>query len=155
MVIRLAKFCPNCGKEVKENSKFCENCGEALNTTKTTTETSTEQTTQTSQPKAEKVNEVAQIKEEPVTTSGAGIVYKKNVIVSVILCILPALGQFYNGQVLKGIVFMIVLTICQLINMTLYWIVFLIMVIDAFLSARAINQHNGNYFYNENLKGGA
>ena len=40
----MAKFCSNCGKEIKENDKFCEKCGEkvgASTTKKTETKTET------------------------------------------------------------------------------------------------------------------
>lgn len=30
IVMKLPKFCPNCGKEINETAQFCEHCGNHL-----------------------------------------------------------------------------------------------------------------------------
>ena len=30
MVMKLPKFCPNCGKEINETAQFCEHCGNII-----------------------------------------------------------------------------------------------------------------------------
>jgi TM2 domain-containing membrane protein YozV len=72
----MAKFCPDCGKSVEnESSKFCNNCGASLNS-------SIEQ--------KEAIQKVPEEK-DPI---GA-------LICSIII---PGLGQVYNGEFGKGIV---------------------------------------------------
>lgn len=68
------------------------------------------------------------------------------------------LGQIYNGQILKGIIFFIIISLIfgtlgniGLIPDSIYWILLLLTAIEAAYSAKYINDNNGNYFYNENL----
>lgn len=141
MVMKLPKFCPNCGKEINETAQFCEHCGNII-----------------SQKNAAQSQNADSTVENNISTS-TGIVYHKNIFVAFILSlIVVGLGQIYNGQILKGIIFFIIISLIfgtlgniGLIPDFIYWILLLLTAIEAAYSAKYINDNNGNYFYNENL----
>jgi TM2 domain-containing membrane protein YozV len=92
-------------------------------------------------------------------SSNSEITYHKGVWRSTIASLIfPGLGQFINGQILKGIVFIVltflftVLSNYVLILSIFYFAFHIYAMYDAYKSAKYINEHNGNYFYNENLK---
>ncbi|MDR2967860.1 MAG: hypothetical protein LBU74_07945 [Methanobacteriaceae archaeon] len=83
--------------------------------------------------------------------------YSKNPAIAFFLSLLfLSLGQFYNGQILKGIIF--VLAIFVLFNIIypfgsiLGFLIIIYSAIDAYLNAKAITKNNGNYFYNTNQR---
>jgi len=111
-------MCHNCGKETPEG-KFCEHCGAVLHATQT----------------------------YPQPPQGTVPARKKNaalaVIVSFILC---GVGQIYNGQILKGVILLVVITISYLIAMgggEVFWILYLVIwlygMYDAYTTAVKIN----------------
>lgn len=90
----MPKFCPNCGKEINETAQFCEHCGNII-----------------SQNNAAQSQNADSTVENNISTS-TGIVYHKNIFVAFILSlIVVGLGQIYNGQILKGIIFFIIISL--------------------------------------------
>ena len=134
----MAKYCPECGSEVKETEKFCQECGNDLNSENEIT--NNEKSSNNKNPEKE-------------------ITYHKGIWRSTIASLIfPGLGQFINGQILKGIVFIILTFILNVLGnysllLSIFYFAFWFYAIyDAYKSAKYINEHNGNYFYNENLK---
>ncbi len=136
------RYCKYCGEPIKkEDALFCEKCGKRL--------------------VEREVNEYVPEKNDDQ------IIYHKNKYLTGILSLYPGLGQLYNGQVLKGIIFFIITVILvnleysQLIGQNIQGMFSLIYLIfhvyniyDAYNNASNINRDNGNYFYHENLKNG-
>ncbi|KZX10151.1 zinc ribbon domain-containing protein [Methanobrevibacter curvatus] len=134
------RYCQYCGEPIKnENTLFCEKCGKKL---------------------VER-----EVKEYVPEKSDDQIVYHKNKYLATILSLYPGLGQLHNGQILKGLVFIVISLILvnlqysqligQSIQDTFSWLSFIFRVYnmyDAYKTASDINRDNGNYFYNENLK---
>ncbi len=91
------------------------------------------------------------------------IKYEKKILIAVLLSLI-GWGQYYNGQILKAIIFTFIFGIANailnieddsffLFIIALIFLIFAIYTIyDAYHNAKFINEHNGNYFYNENLK---
>lgn len=78
MVMKLPKFCPNCGKEINETAQFCEHCGNII-----------------SQNNAAQSQNADSTVENNISTS-TGIVYHKNIFVAFILSlIVVGLGQIF------------------------------------------------------------
>ncbi|WP_409201036.1 hypothetical protein [Methanobrevibacter sp. DSM 116169] len=97
--------------------------------------------------KIDKQYEIDKEKRGPLVT------YKKSIGVSLLLTILiPPFGQFYNGQILKGILFMLISFILGLISGIFSLIFWIFMMYDAYKNSKLINKNNGNYFFNENIK---
>jgi TM2 domain-containing membrane protein YozV len=131
------KYCQYCGKPIKiKESSFCENCGMNLS-----------------------------INSENHIVSGENMIeYHKNPYLATLLSIFPGIGQMYNGQVFKGILIKIIWQILIIIsglslNITgiaimiiTYLMVWIYNLMDAYRDAKEVNENNGNYFYNENLK---
>ncbi|KZX16817.1 TM2 domain protein [Methanobrevibacter cuticularis] len=88
-----------------------------------------------------------------INTSHARYVnYYKNPKLALVLSLfLVCLGQFYNGQILKGVLFMILTLFLSDINGLLGVLALLYSAYDAYENAKKINENNGNYFYDENL----
>lgn len=111
-------ICHNCGKETPDG-KFCESCGAPL------------QVTQTFQQPPHGVSQAK--KKNPALA----------LIASFILC---GVGQMYNGQILKGVIMLVVLFIAYLIAISgdealwvLYIILWLFGMYDAYTTAVKIN----------------
>ncbi|KZX17298.1 TM2 domain-containing protein [Methanobrevibacter filiformis] len=75
--------------------------------------------------------------------------HKKPVLAALFSFFFSTFGQFYNGQILKGILFDVITVILTLIFIPLGLIFKIYTIYDAYKSAKYINQHNGNYFFNE------
>lgn len=77
---------------------------------------------------------------------------KKNPGVAVLLSFfIPGLGQIYNGQIMKGIVFIILASIfgfltVVLIGYILYPLFWIYNLYDAYNTAREINEKQGSYY---------
>ncbi|MDR0911334.1 MAG: hypothetical protein LBM96_01870 [Methanobrevibacter sp.] len=90
--------------------------------------------------------------------------YHKNVAIATLLSFfIVGLGQMYNGQILKGaifftiyymVIFNLMFIVLQQLWLTLiiFLLIWIYNIYDAYKNAKNINTHNGNYFYNENLK---
>lgn len=125
-------FCSNCGKEVKnKKSNYCLYCGHELNAMK------------------EKIAEEKNINNDKnMSQNNAVMRYGKNPAVAAILTLfLFCLGQFYNGQILKGVIFVIILIILVYINIGLALLFLIYATYDAYKNAKYIKENNGNYFY--------
>ncbi|RBQ24315.1 hypothetical protein ALNOE001_02290 [Candidatus Methanobinarius endosymbioticus] len=82
-------------------------------------------------------------------------IYNKNPFITAVLSFfLLCLGQFYHGQILKGILFMLIAIVLRYVNGIIGFLFILYAIYDAYKNAKQINQNNGNYFHDENLKNG-
>lgn len=93
------------------------------------------------------------------------IKYEKNVWIAFFLSLM-GWGQYYNGQILKAVIFAFIFamfnTILSIEHESLiidiiaisFLIFYIYTIIDAYHNAKFINEYNGNYFYNENPKKG-
>jgi len=114
-------ICPNCGKNTPEG-KFCEQCGASVQTTQTF------QQPVAQQPVAQQPSQgTKQDKKNPILA----------LILSLIIC---GVGQMYNGQLLKGVIMLVVTIIMAIATL---WPISLIIVIysmyDAYTTAQKIN----------------
>ncbi|MBZ9570574.1 zinc-ribbon domain-containing protein [Methanobrevibacter sp. TMH8] len=125
-------FCSKCGKQIKnKQSKYCPSCGHELNIAKETLS------------KKENTNN------KDMSQNIKVVKYEKNPALAAILTFfLFCLGQFYNGQILKGIVFVLLLIILWYINIFLGLLFLIYAAYDAYKNAKYIKENNGNYFYN-------
>jgi TM2 domain-containing membrane protein YozV/ribosomal protein L37E len=129
-------FCSKCGIKIKNReNKFCSYCGNELNISK------------------EKVAEEKNINDDKDMYQNNVVVrYDKNPSVAAILTFfLFCLGQFYNGQILKGIIFVVILIILIYINIILALLFLIYATYDAYKNAKYIKKNHGNYFYNEGI----
>ncbi len=111
---RKMKFCVNCGAEIDAKAEICPKCG-------------------------------VRVAQPPAPTSQPAGVQKKNEgIAAVASFLFVGLGQIYNGQIGKGILFFIlgivfVLLSFVLIGIPLYIILWIYNIYDAYNTARQIN----------------
>ncbi|MCL2114708.1 MAG: zinc-ribbon domain-containing protein [Methanobrevibacter sp.] len=82
-------------------------------------------------------------------------VYSKKPVIALLLSLFfGSLGQFYNGQILKGIIFLLVIfalfNIFYPFGLILSFLMVIYSAIDAYRNAKAITDNNGNYFYTTN-----
>jgi TM2 domain-containing membrane protein YozV len=90
-------FCPNCGAQNADTAKFCEKCGTAL----------------TAAPPPPPPGDTRVRGVEPTVSHSGQVVAGKNPALALVLSlVLPglAIGQFYNGDIKKGAL-MVVLAI--------------------------------------------
>jgi TM2 domain-containing membrane protein YozV len=110
------KFCFNCGQEIDANAEICPKCGVRV-----------------SPPPP------------PTNASPAITVERKSAGLAAVLSFLfVGLGQIYNGQIGKGILFIIVgviavLTMLILIGFIIYPLFWIYNIYDAYSTANAIN----------------
>lgn len=127
----MSKYCTKCGKSVNGNNKFCNNCGNRLGFNTAS------------------VNNSVNVNERFIDD-------KNPWLAALLSFFLLGFGQFYNGQVLKGIIFVLILfllvalaNIEQLIFLpVLFLLFFLYIVYDAYNSAKKINA-NDYYLYSK------
>ena len=151
------EFCFNCGTPLDENSKFCKNCGAPISKSGKieNEENKNNENQETEQIVNKKENLQEEASELNITPSNDNFnvenkvrIYHKNVGVAVVLSLfLACLGQFYNGQILKGIIFLIIWTILYYISPILVLLFIIYACYDAYINAKKINENNGNYFY--------
>lgn len=146
----MTKYCTECGEELKDSSKFCENCGvKTFNDAPITNEIE-EDIYEIEKKEDKKIDERYNIEKAKIDSE---ITYEKSIGISVVLALVfPPLGQFYNGQILKGIIFLFINLLLGLISWALSLIFWIYMIYDAYKTTKEINQNNGNYFFNENIK---
>jgi TM2 domain-containing membrane protein YozV len=123
-VLKMA-FCENCGTQLGENATYCENCGAKVGNADPSIATSTSGD-QGSTP----------VQMDQKTDS----VQKKNPLIALILSlIITGVGQIYNGQVIKGVILLVVFFIVFVIFWPLALIVWLFGMYDAYTTAGKIN----------------
>lgn len=124
-------FCPNCGKEVQPGASFCPSCGKPISN-------------QSNPIGAAPVQQpiIQPQLQPPLQTIG---VQKKNEGLAAVLSFLfTGLGQIYNGQIAKGIIFVVVGIVFAglifvLIGIILYPIFWIYNIYDAYATAKKIN----------------
>lgn len=90
--------------------------------------------------------------EKNIPNSNQDIKYHKNISIAILLSIfIVGAGQMYNGQILKGIIFIIIYYLIIFLS-PIFILIWIYNIYDAYKNAKNINNNNGNYFYNENLK---
>ena len=114
----MTKFCPECGHKNKEDVKFCEECGHRF----------------------EETPEKAKVKKTGSKERSAGIA----VILSFFVI---GLGQIYNGEVGKGIIFFVTGVILNLLTLYIFFfglpflfVMWLINLYDAYSEAKKTQQ---------------
>ena len=116
-------FCPSCGKEVQTGASFCPSCGKSLLV------------------QGAPVGGVPIAQPQPLTQP----IQKKNEGLAAVLSFLfTGLGQIYNGQIAKGILFVVVGVVFAglifvLIGIILYPIFWIYNIYDAYTTAKKIN----------------
>jgi len=127
-------FCPNCGKPTQigishdRRTKFCQNCGGEID-------------------KAAEICPKCGVRVAPPwakLASDLGAEKKNEGIAAVLSFFFVGLGQIYNGQIGKGILFIIfgvisLFTIIFLIGLILYPILWIFNIYDAYNTAKKIN----------------
>ncbi len=131
-------FCPNCGKEIPEGSKFCSYCGFKLFNGKIEDENILSESE-----KRKKIYDEQLLKAKAAQKAQINL---KNPSLAVILSFFfMGLGQIYNGQIGKGILFIILYAI----SIALCWVIigfittpilWIIGMIDAYNTAKKINE---------------
>ena len=146
------KFCSNCGNPLDKNSKFCKECGTQISKSKEI-ESNENINNEKENIQEEKIEPQNENNENNTSINDAKEVigrYHKSSIIAVILSLfLACLGQFYNGQILKGIVFLIIWIILFYIFPILLLLFAVYVCYDAYINAKRINENNGNYFYTQ------
>jgi TM2 domain-containing membrane protein YozV len=113
-------YCTNCGNPVNIHSQFCTNCGNKIT-------------------KNRKLNNT-------IYTNGPRVIYHKPWLATLLSFFLVGLGQFYNGQIFKGTIFVALLYF--LISISLYiptlgflYLIFWVYILyDAYKNAKKINE---------------
>ena len=112
---RNTKFCFNCGAEIDARAEICPKCGVRV-----------------APPPP------------PVNASPVMVERKSEGVAAVLSFLFVGLGQIYNGQIGKGILFIVVgvvavLTMIILIGFLLYPLFWIYNIYDAYSTAKAIN----------------
>lgn len=118
-------FCSSCGKEVQEGAAFCASCGRPLGVVQNPT--------------------IFTPPQQPYPGPAYAYVKRKDEgIAAVLSFFFTGLGQIYNGQIGKGIGFLLLgfvlaLTIFILIGIILYPVFWIYNIYDAYTTAKKIN----------------
>jgi TM2 domain-containing membrane protein YozV len=113
---RRTKFCVNCGAEIDARAEICPKCGVPISPFLAS----------------------AQVAQSPPVTK------KNEGLAAVLSLIFVGLGQIYNGQIGKGILFIIlgfifILLTLVLIGFLLYFVLWVFNIYDAYETAKKIN----------------
>ena len=114
MSVKRTKFCSNCGSEIDAMAEICPKCG-------------------------------VRVAPPPASPSPPVLVERKSEGLAAVLSFLfVGLGQIYNGQIGKGILFIIlgviaVLTMVVLIGFIIYPLFWIYNIYDAYSTAKGIN----------------
>jgi len=134
-------FCPNCGKQIPDGSKFCPYCGAKLALEGESNETQAQGVlSEEEQKKKAYEEELIKAKAQQAAKVGS----KSPGLAAVLSFLYPGLGQIYNGQVGKAILFIILGAISiglmfVVIGYFLYPIIWIIGMVDAYNTAKNIN----------------
>ena len=136
------KTCPNCGKEVDDGVKFCANCGTKVDGSQDSSTVVIP--TKFCQGCGKKIDFNATTC--PYCGFTSNVTKIKEPILSLVLSLLlPGLGQIYNGEVKKGIIFIIldivfIALAFIIIGAFLYFILWVYGMYDAYTTAEKINK---------------
>jgi len=124
----MARYCEHCGAEVPNGAKFCRSCGKAL----TQTGDNSPQPAVPAQPPAQ------------YAAQGQPVFYKNPGVATVLSFLWAGAGQIYNGEIGKGIAFIVlyvfsVLLMFVLVGFLTTPILWIWGMIDANSSAKRIN----------------
>lgn len=108
------KYCTNCGAQIDEKAEICPKCGVRQADPGVYQETRTQQ---------------------------GGYQQKNPVLAAILSLIIVGLGQIYNGQTVKGIIFFLAAVIIGLtgIGLIISFIIWLYAMYDAYNTAQQIN----------------
>jgi len=117
---RSTKFCRYCGAEIDARAEICPKCGVRVEAPPQT------------------------IPRPPVTPYSVSTPKKNEGVAAVLSLIFVGLGQIYNGQIGKGIWFIIAGVVCLiltivLIGFVLYFVLWVYNIYDAYNTAKKIN----------------
>jgi TM2 domain-containing membrane protein YozV/RNA polymerase subunit RPABC4/transcription elongation factor Spt4 len=136
-------YCPNCGKPVEGSPAFCPSCGKSIQwATTPIPQAFCPHCGAAVDPAAEICPKCGvRIKQAPQPA----VIDRKNPGIAAVLSFLfTGLGQIYNGQIGKGIIFVVVGIVCLilvvvLIGIILYPLFWIYNIYDAYTSAKKIN----------------
>lgn len=144
-------YCSNCGTEVQDMVKFCPNCGKPVSSSTPPTQPQDQPyggETKHCQHCGAVIAAVAEIcpncgvrvMEQPRVTGPL----KNPGIAAVLSFLFTGLGQIYNGQMRKGLAFIVIGFVCLflvvlLIGFLLYPLFWIYNIYDAYTSAKGIN----------------
>jgi len=136
-------YCPNCGKEIPDGSKFCPYCGAKLSLTGES-EGSQVQSVLSEEEQKKRTYEEELLRAKAQQSAKVGT--KSPGVAAVLSALWVGIGQIYNGQIGKGVLFIILYGVSLLlIFVVVGWIttpiLWLIGVIDAYKTADNINQN--------------
>jgi TM2 domain-containing membrane protein YozV len=134
-------FCPNCGKQIPDGSKFCPYCGVKLALEGESEETQV-QGVLSEEERKKKAYEEELIRAKAQQTARVGT--RSPGLAAVLSFLYPGLGQIYNGQIGKAILFIILGAIFiglmfVGIGFILYPIIWIIGMVDAYNTAKNAN----------------
>jgi TM2 domain-containing membrane protein YozV len=133
-------FCPNCGRQIPDGSKFCPYCGASLEGESGVSQI---QGVLSEEERKKKAYEEELIRAKARQAAKVGT--KSPGLAAVLSFLFPGIGQIYNGQIGKGILFLILNSISWAlvfvfgIGLIPLIIVEIIATIDAYNTANNIN----------------
>jgi len=134
-------FCPNCGKQIPDGSKFCPYCGAKLSLAGEPEESQV-QSVLSEEERKKKAYEEELLRAKAQQAARVGT--RSPGLAAVLSFLYPGLGQIYNGQIGKAILFIILGAISiglmfVIIGWFIYPIVWIIGMIDAYNVAKRAN----------------
>ena len=144
--------CTSCEHENMSDAQFCEKCGSSLNIAMDENDRKDVDESDSGEISTTEINSSST---DDDYVNRPRIVYSKKPATALILSLLFfSFGQFYNGQILKGMIFIVVIIVLAHIFYPIGLILSFLMIIysgiDAYRNAKAIDENNGNYFYTTN-----
>ena len=134
-------FCPNCGKQIPDGSKFCPYCGAKLSLAGEPEESQVQSVlSEEERKKRAYEEELLRAKAQQAARVGT----KSPGAAAVLSFLFTGLGQIYNGQIGKAILFIILGGISIIlmfvgIGFILYPIILIIGIVDAYNTAKKAN----------------
>jgi len=136
-------YCPNCGKPVEGSPAFCQSCGKPLQSTALSTPQAFCSHCGSPVDPAAEICPKCGVRIKPPPRPG-GAERKSPGLAAVLSFLFTGLGQIYNGQIGKGISFLVLgiilaFTVLILIGFILYPVFWIYNIYDAYNSAKQIN----------------
>jgi len=134
-------FCTNCGKQIPDGSKFCPYCGAKLSLAGESEESQVQSVLSEGEKKKKAYDEeLLRAKAQLAVRVGT----KSPGLAAVLSFLFTGLGQIYNGQVGKAILFIVLGAISiglmfVVIGFILYPIIWIIGIVDAYNTAKNAN----------------